>query len=142
MSATKYRLYFLLQMTAHRLKKKADAALLATGSLTTAQAAVMTVITSEGSVSQRRIADVLALGESAMTPMVARLVKAGYVTRERSIRDNRTWQLRVTKQGLAALKEIQASFDQVNAMIDEHLDDGDAAKLAAALNKILYGLKN
>ena len=142
MSASKHRLYFLLQTAAHRLKKKADAALVLAGSMTTAQAAAMLVIASEGPVSQRRIAGVLTLGESAITPMAARLVKAGYAVRERSASDNRVWQLSATEQGLNALTEIQASFDQVNDLIDGQLDDVEAANMAAALKNVINALES
>ena len=142
MSASQHRLYFLLQTVAHRLKKKADISLVATGSMTTAQAAAMSVIASEGPVSQRYIANVLNLGESAITPMAARLVKAGYAARERSASDNRVWQLSTTEQGLTALKAIQASFDQLNALIDEQLGEGDAASIAAALKKVINALED
>lgn len=140
MSASKHRLYFLLQTTAHRLKKQADTALLAEGSLTTAQAAVMGVIASQGPVSQRHVAGVLSLRESAMTPMVARLVNGGFISKARSTVDQRAWQLELTEQGAAALHTVQASFAKVNAVIDEELGLEGVEGVAHALKKILSAM--
>lgn len=142
MSASEHRLYFLLQTTAHKLKKHADAALLADGELTTAQAAVMGVIEIEGSVSQRQVADILSLRESAMTQMVARLVKAGFVSKSRSQSDGRVWHLNVTDEGVVALEAVRKSFAKVNAILDKGLGREGVEELADALKKIQAAVVN
>ena len=71
MSASKSRLYHRLQLAAHRLQKSADRAVLAAAEITTAQAAVLTLVAG-GAVSQREVATQLGLDESAVTAMARR----------------------------------------------------------------------
>ena len=55
MSASKSRLYHRLQLAAHRVQKSADRALLAAAEITTAQAAVLTLV-ARGAITQREVA--------------------------------------------------------------------------------------
>ena len=73
MSASKHRIYHRLQLAAHRLQKAADRAVMAAAGITTAQAAVLSIVAADGPVSQRNVARKLGLNESAMTAMIARL---------------------------------------------------------------------
>lgn len=137
MSASKNRIYFLLQRAAHRLKTEADAALGEVGGLTTAQAAVMSIITNDGPVTQKHIATTLSQRESAVTAMASRLLKAGYIIRSRSSSDARAWELKATAAGRQAMGQMQKPFDQINARLDECIPDKDIDKLAENLIKII-----
>ena len=137
MSAQDQRLYFLIQQVAHLLKKEADGAVRAASGLSTAQAAALTIIVSENGVSQSFIAEQLGQRESAVQTMAERLVKAGYVTRQRSDRDGRAWELRATPQGRSALKKISKPFSEINRLIDNALETSDADHLSKALRSIL-----
>ncbi len=141
MSASDHRLYFLIQLVAHRLKKKADKALMEAGGLTTAQAAALSIIAKEGSVSQRELADQLSQRESAITTMAARLQNAGYITKQRSKTDSRIWQLKPTKTGLTALRKMKKPFNLINQVLDENLDAAETKRIANDLKKILGALK-
>jgi len=140
MSASRNRLYFLLQVTAHRLKKHADEALIAEGSVTATQAAVLEAIAKNGPVSQRRVADILSQRESAMTPMMSRLLKAGHISKIRSSADRRAWQLQLTSQGAESLRKIRASFTSINALIDTELGLAGVDNVTAGLKKLLNAL--
>lgn len=59
MAASDQKLYFLLQVTANRLKKRADSALNEAAGLSTAQAAALSIVSAKGPVSQRYVADQL-----------------------------------------------------------------------------------
>ena len=137
MSAEKKRLYFLLQRSAHRLKTKADAALREVGGLTTAQAAVMSIIVSDGPVTQKHIAGILVQRESAMTAMVARLLNAGFITKSRSTNDARAVQLSATAAGQRAVDDMRKPFDEINAALDRCIDSRDMGRLAEMLIKII-----
>ena len=137
MSASKHRIYFLLQRAAHRLKTQADSALSETGGLTTAQAAVMTIIAKDGPITQKFIAETLMLRESAITAMVNRLRKAGYISRLRSKRDARAWELEATELGRNALEQMRETFDTVNAKLDALMNEDEIAQFAARLCDIL-----
>ncbi len=140
MSASQYRLYFLLQRTAHALKKEADASLAEAGGVTTAQAAVIGILVNEGPVSQKFLADRLMQRESAITTMADRLIKAGYVLRERSPTDGRAWILQATPAGREALHAIRAPFQAINTRLDTAFEDVDTEKLASGLRKLLEDL--
>ena len=141
MSAHKHRIYSLLQRTAHRLKIEADTALKEACGLTTAQAAALGIITREGPVSQRLLADTLSQRESAITTMSARLLKHGYITKSRSKEDARAWELSATDKGREALKQMRAPFDKINALLDESFADGDIERMANALHETLDRLE-
>ncbi|MEM8918151.1 MAG: MarR family transcriptional regulator [Pseudomonadota bacterium] len=137
MSAKDHKLYFLLQRVSHRLKKEADAALLESGGMSTAQAAVMTIIAEEDGVSQKYLAERLMQRESAITTMANRLLKAGYITRTRSDTDARAWVLKPAPAGMAALRSIRSPFGEINAVLDEAFEDADLDQLARGLQRVL-----
>lgn len=140
MSASEHRLYFLLQLVAHRLKKRADVALKQSAGLTTAQAAALSIIAKDGPVTQRFVADKLSQRESAVMTMTNRLLAADYISRKRSASDGRAWELAVTPKGLGALGEIKGPFGEINALLDRNLDADEVAQLATNLKKILAAL--
>lgn len=136
MSASKHRLYFLLQRAAHRLKTEADAALSEVGGLTTAQAAMMSIVAKDGPVTQKHIADTLLQRESAITAMATRLLKAGYISKVRSKADARAWSLQATPAGFAAIERMRGPFDQINAKLDAMLTESEVSKMAECLKQI------
>lgn len=140
MSASEHRLYFLLQLVAHRLKKRADGALKDSAGLTTAQAAALSIIAKDGPVTQRFVADKLSQRESAVMTMANRLLAADYISRERSVEDGRAWELTISPKGLGALSNIKAPFGKINDLLDKNIDAEDAERLAASLKKILAAL--
>ena len=140
MTASQERLYFLLQLTAHRLKKRADNILIESGGLTASQAAVMAVIAKEPPVTQRYIAEKLSQRESAITAMTDRLLKARYITRARSESDGRAWALMPTAEGRTALNHMGGAFQNINDLLEQNLDSGEIGRLAADLKKILHAM--
>ncbi|MEM9495812.1 MAG: MarR family transcriptional regulator [Pseudomonadota bacterium] len=110
--------------------------------MTTAQAAVMVVVSSNGPVSQKHIADTLMQRESAVTTMADRLLKAGYVTRKRSAEDRRAWLLDATPKGREALAAIRKPFQTINAILDHSFRDIDQFALANALKLLLRELND
>lgn len=137
MSAKDERIFFLLQMAAHRLKTRADAALVDAGGLTTAQTAMMAIVRAEGPVTQREIATRLKQRESAVGAMTERLLKAGYITRTRSEADGRAWNLAATKKGVKALDAMGAAFAEINAIIDEAFPGRDMTRMAKGLRRLI-----
>jgi len=140
MSASEHRLYFLLQLVAHRLKKKADNALVEATGITTAQSAVMGIIVKHGPVSQREIARTLSQNESAVTAMSKRLLNAGYIERTRSDTDARAWELTATRSGSESLANMRQAFMGVNDVLDSTMTPDEIAALAGNLQSILEKL--
>ncbi|MFK8050405.1 MAG: MarR family winged helix-turn-helix transcriptional regulator [Halioglobus sp.] len=137
MPASEKRIYFLLQRAAHELKINADASLRTAGGMTTAQAAVMSIVVSRGLVTQRELADTLSQRESAITAMAARLLKAGYIEKRRSSADARAWELSATDAGIQALSESSKAFDKLNAILDRSLGVEAIDSLADILATII-----
>lgn len=137
MSASKTRIYFRLQRAAHRLKTEADAALMRDCGLTTAQAAVLNIISEDGPVTQKHIASILSQRESAITAMAGRLVKSGLITKSRSETDSRAFELRITEAGANALQTTRTTFGAINAALDDKINAKDMDALADSLDKVL-----
>ena len=130
------RLFFRLQRVAHRLRKRADQAMVEAGGITVAQAAALGIIAGADNVTQRHVARALGINESAMTTMVLRLEALGLVTRERSREDSRAMELKLTDVGALALDRARNAFDAINAAIDAQFDDAESAALVARLDRL------
>ncbi len=136
MSASQHRLYLHLQLAAHHVKKRADRVLVDAADLTTAQAAVLSLLVGEEKVTQRTVAETLGQNESAVTAMIRRLMKLGYVGRKRDDDDGRAWRLEITPAGQAALDSIALPFAGINETFDKILNPDEAAALADYLGRI------
>lgn len=142
MTARSSRFYHALQIAAHRLQKQADQALMEAAGISTAQSAVLVIVSASPGLRQNQVAALLGLNESAVTAMVTRLLKLGLLSRTRSAEDSRAWELSITAEGEAALKAIEAPFAAVNALIDDVLGDGVdplAARLTALSARLATG---
>jgi DNA-binding MarR family transcriptional regulator len=137
MSARKLRLYHALQLAAHGLQKIADREIAAQTDLTTAQAAVLSVIANGEGDTQREVAKALGVNESAVAAMVERLLRLGYLARRRSNVDARAWTLSIRAKGIAALTATKAPFKRVNAMLERELAPHELENLAAYLERLV-----
>lgn len=137
MPASNDRIYFLLQIAAHQLRKEADTALLQKAGLTTAQIAVLNLIASGKQVNQRELAQQLHQNESAMTAMVQRLLKAGHIKRHRNPKDGRNWVLEITETGQQVLEDGRSAFKTINAKLDKTIGAKGTKSLAAQLTKLV-----
>ncbi|WP_158085660.1 MarR family winged helix-turn-helix transcriptional regulator [Henriciella aquimarina] len=135
-AARDHRLYHKLQLAAHRLQKAADHIVFAEAPLTTAQAAVLTIVRGQGEASQKWVAEKLGLHESAVTTMVSRLGKLGFIERCRAETDRRVWLLSVTEDGQRALEAVGPSFARLNRQIEAELSDEEVEQLAGMLDRL------
>jgi DNA-binding MarR family transcriptional regulator len=136
MSASKLRIYHRLQLAAHRIQKAADRVVLQASGVTTAQAAVLAVVAADRDATQRSVARQLGINESAVTAMVARLLDMRLIERIRDDADARTWRLRLTAEGRAGLKKIEAPFRRINERIEAAIDPDALEQLANHLGRI------
>jgi len=136
MNASKLRLYHRLQIAAHAVRKAADRLVSEAARITTAQAAVLTIVAAGENVTQRDVATALLLNESAVTAMASRLLKLGMLERVRSGTDSRAWCLRLSAAGQAALRASRASFASVNARIENELSQQEIKQLADHLDRL------
>ena len=136
MSARSSRLFHRLQLAAHKLQKIADREISAATDLTTAQAAVLSVLANGEGTTQREIADALGQNESAITAMVSRLTRLEYVTKVRSTTDARAWELSLSKSGRTALQATKKPFSKLNRFFERELSSGEIAALADILERL------
>lgn len=136
MSARKTRLYHRLQIASHRAQKAADRAVLDAAGVTTAQAAVLAVVAANEPVAQRVIADQLGLNESAVTAMVARLLKLELIVRKRDEADARAWRLSLSREGRQALKHVEKPFQGINQTMENALSPTEIVQLADLLGRL------
>ncbi len=136
MSAHKLRLYHQLQIAAHQIQKTADREISRNSELTTAQAAVLSIVSGRDETTQKEVADLLGLNESAVTAMVTRLLGLSYLDRQRSETDRRAWMLSATVAGEAALHSVKTPFRRINKVIDGEFTDKELENLAEYLQRL------
>ena len=136
MNASKLRLYHRLQVAAHGVRKAADRVVAEAAGVSTAQAAVLTIVAARQNATQRDVAIALRLNKSAITAMVTRLIKLGILERIRSGTDSRAWCLRLSGAGLAALRASQASFASINARIESEFSQREIKQLVDYLDRL------
>lgn len=136
MSARKVRLFHRLQLAAHNTQKFADRLVSEASSLTTAQTAALMVLANKEGSTQKEIAVALGVNESAITAMINRLLKLGYIVRKRSETDKRTWTLSLTKEAKVALEQSRKPFGKVNKIIENQLTPKEIEALAGYLERI------
>lgn len=136
MTARQRRIFHKLSVVTHRLQKLADQRIARSAPITTAQAAVLSALKNQEADSQRGIAQALGLNESAITAMMNRLIKAGYIERAKSKTDGRIWQLTITNAGDRILEKTVAPFSTINAILEKALSDAEIGTLADYLERI------
>jgi DNA-binding MarR family transcriptional regulator len=75
-----------------------------------------------------------------LTRMIDRLVRLGYVERQRGEHDQRQSLARITKQGRQALEKLEPALDQVRAQLARRLSAEDARNLVLLLEKLFASL--
>lgn len=134
--AGRRRAYFHLQTAAQRLRTTADRLFIDGAGISTAQAAALMLIESHAGCRQSLIAAQLGQRESAVTAMVSRLEKAGFVERRISDRDGRAWELWPTESGAGALRRLDAALTTVNGYIDEAFGVDEVDGVVDALQRL------
>ena len=106
--------------------------------LTYTQYIVLMVLWEKESVNVGQLGEVLHLDAGTLTPLLKRLEKAGYVTRERSREDERVTVISITPEG-DKLKEKCKDIPMKMASVGSALSEKDAAELYRLLYLCLEG---
>ncbi|MEO0983194.1 MAG: MarR family transcriptional regulator [Pseudomonadota bacterium] len=136
MTARRVRLFHKIQITARRLQKRADREIAATGPLTTAQAAVLSILEAGEGRTQRAVAEIMDQNESAITAMVRRLAALGFLERERDPDDRRAMRLRLTNAGRMSLAATREPFSRINAIVDSTFSTDEIERFAEYLTRL------
>ncbi len=106
--------------------------------LTYTQYVVLMALWEHESLSVGQLGSILHLDAGTLTPLLKRLEKMGYVTRERSKEDERITMISITPEG-DALKEKCKDIPMKLAEEDHPLSDKDAEELYRLLYLLLDG---
>lgn len=131
------QLCFALYAATHAITR-AYRPLLADLDLTYPQYLVLLVLWQDGARSIHEIAERLHLGPSAVTPLVDRLEKAGFVARQRGNRDRRL--VRVVLTGAGARLERSAARVQETVACRTGLVPADLDALRTDLHELVAGI--
>lgn len=132
------RLFFLLQRAAHQLRTSADRRCLEAAGITTAQLGALFAVHDQPGITQQRLAHTLGLGESAVTALVTRLVKAGLVTKKAHPNEYRAVVLELSEAGEDALRAARPEINRFNAEVRALLGDEGFERTAVALHELAH----
>lgn len=138
MSEPDQRLFFLLQRAAHRLRTTADRRCLAAAGVTTAQLGALFAVQDQPGITQRELAGILGLRESAVTAIAGRLIMAGLLLKQAHPREHRAVVLELTEAGAAALRAAQPEVDRLNEELRALLGGDGFVRTAGALHTLAY----
>ena len=106
--------------------------------LTYTQYLVLMYFYSEKKSNLKKIGKALMLDSSTLTPLLKKLEKKGFITRDKSKLDERNLELKITKKGLSLEENLREILETVKNKIN--LKENDIAKLHelsyTVLNKI------
>ena len=108
--------------------------------LTYTQYLCMMVLWEEGAATVSHLGERLYLDSGTLTPVLKKLEKSGYITRERSVADARVLEVRLTPKGLD-LRDRAASVPAAMAC-HVHLSADEAAELKRLLAKVLASVRD
>jgi DNA-binding MarR family transcriptional regulator len=96
--------------------------------------ALSLIAASQRGLSSRELAAMLAVGASAITPLVDRLVERGFARRTDDPHDRRIARLEATESGAAVLEHMEAGQGDVIRDILAQLDPAQLATVSAAFD--------
>lgn len=130
------RLYLLLEITARRLHRQADARLRTEAGVTAAQSAVLFLLMRRGERRMGAISETLALGAPAVTGLVARMEAAGLVTRSQDSTDRRGAVVTLTEAGRELALKADQVLREINLELAERLGEDDSDALHGLLSRL------
>lgn len=104
------------------------------------QARILDALAHMEPASQIGVARTFNLTPASMSTMTARLIEAGFITREIDPSETRSNILRLTDRGRSKLSEIHKAWDDIDAMIADKIGDDSAATLATLTRNLRNSL--
>lgn len=102
--------------------------------------AILLLIDANPGVTQGELATALRRNTSSLTPALDELVRRGYVVRERSETDRRSYALRVTAKGRKTMLQLKESAIEYEREIDQLVGSANRAQFIRTLKRIADGL--
>jgi DNA-binding MarR family transcriptional regulator len=100
---------------------------------------VLSILDQQGAMSQRHLGEVTGIHQTLVVKLVDGLEATGWVARERNLDDRRSYALRLTEAGAAALRRFQAELDRADGDFTDCLTPAETARLKQLLRQLLEG---
>lgn len=84
----------------------------------------------------------LGLSKPSITAIINKLVMAGYVSKEKSSEDKRSFYINLTEKGRRVCKMHDEMHERIIGSFSRYISDTEVIQLVSILNKITYGLVN
>ena len=130
------RLFLLLEIAARRLNRDADARLKAEAGVTSAQAAVLFLLSRRGQRRMGEIGDMLSLNPPAVTGLVNRMAALSLVTKTAAPDDKRSAIVSLTEKGRAMADAADHVLRDLNTALEQRLGDEDSDTLHRVLTAL------
>ena len=130
------RLFLLLEIAARRMNRDADARLKTEVGVTSAQAAVMFLLSRRGERRMGEIGDMLSLNPPAVTGLVNRMTALALVVKTGSKTDRRSAVVSLTEKGRAMADAADVVLRDLNAELETRLGDEDSDTLHRVLTSL------
>ncbi|MCA9970333.1 MAG: MarR family transcriptional regulator [Anaerolineales bacterium] len=104
------------------------------------QEAILLHLIQHDGLSQTELAQALGVEAPTVTKSLARLVKAGYVRRQRDPVDGRIWRVYITPQGRKLEQAIRAIWTEIEAQVSSGLSDTEQIVVKRLLAQMLANL--
>ena len=131
------RLIYLLTRAQHSLMTHLKHELNAKGNtITPAQAGILFLLRKNDH-TMTKLSQILAIDNSAITGLVDRLEKSGLAHRTANPDDRRTYLIRITDKGTAAIQEAYGTIKRVNEEIKSGFSESEIETFKLVLNNIL-----
>ncbi len=135
------RLFFLINKAKHRMFKYAETHCEARlGTSVTQTAALMFIGKNEGCL-QKDLAKTLGLNHSAVTGLVARMIKNDLIIRQTCDQDARASRLYLTELGLSKVPEIRPLIQEFNQKLTKDFSEDEIDVVLRFLNNIVDNIK-
>jgi DNA-binding MarR family transcriptional regulator len=131
------RLYFLLNRAQQALRRRADRRCLDELGISTVQAGAIFFVGANPGCGQRELAAALGQHESATTGLVGRLLDGGWLERQRSDRDGRVQELKLSRAGRRMVGRLGPLLSQLNARIEEGFGPRELDTVARFLETVV-----
>ncbi len=102
-----------------------------------AEVTLLAALAERGAVSQRALSDITHVNRTIIVKLVDTLEARGWVVRERNPADRRSYALRLTPTGEAALADLSRDLDRAEAEITQALDPDQTQRLKKRLQQLL-----
>lgn len=108
--------------------------------LTARQFAILYVVSCKEGLSQSALVQKTGIDRSTLAEIIKRMIKKGYISRRRMKEDGRAYSVKITENGMHALKLAEPIVKRIDEKILSILPQGQGARFLSDLNVVLKTL--